>query len=541
MSLNKVLDNDKRFKDFAAKHTQGYEDTEKALEIVKKFIIDKNLIIYGGMAVDGALKAKGHKGIYKADEVPDYDFMSPTHYEHACELAILLDKHGFKDCQAVNAVHVSTYKVRTNFVWVADITYIPTNVFKAIPTISYQGMRMVHPDFQRLDMHRAMATPFEKPPMEVCLHRSKKDQKRYRMLDALYPVKVGAVECEKPQEKIWTVPASIYADNVVGGAQAYCAIWMVMNELLNGKSKLAKSVTVNDALRARFAKLPTGGFENKDKTLTFKLGITCPLMDIVNIISDDFEATLDKLPSVSKKAYYNKYIDDLRPRTIVVNADNMYEIYDNKSRLLPVYDLSNIFKLLELPALPSLKVCTTQYILMYYLQKYFGGGFVTGTKPTLDKPQKKIFLRMYVAMQELIEIAESLYLECTSKVPDAKAAVDKIFVELPFFLTDKTYGSSNWSPDYIVNVRESNYFINYVPIQLQPVMKPPRGFYLKGPVVPFDRSKSEFFQFDGQECEPFKPLELMTLQKVDTSQSAQKKQKEKVKQKVYLKWYDLSL
>jgi len=536
MSLEKVLENDKRFEDYAAKHTTGYEDTEKALEVVRKFIIDKNLILYGGMAIDLALKAKGHKGIYKKESVPDYDFMSPTHYEHACELAILLDKLGFKEAQAINAFHVSTYKVRTNYVWVADITYIPANVFKTIPTITYDGMRMVHPDFQRLDMHRAMSTPYEKPPLEVFLHRGRKDQKRFRMLDEHYPIPdfvVGGkstVSCETAKEQTWKVPTKLYHKNVIGGTQAYIVMWVAMNEMLNGSSKLAKSMKVSSEARQRFAKLPTGSLSFEGPNIVFKLGITCPLLNLVNIITDDYESVVGDIPGDS--TYFNKYVDDWRPRTIIVGKS--YEVFDNKPRLLPVYDLANIFKLLEINTSKlDIKVCTPQYILMYYLQKYFGGGFVNGE---LDKPKKPIFLRMYNATKNIIEIAETIYLELIEKSTD-HSAVDKLFAELPFFLTPNVYGSTNWSPDYIVGVREANYFIKHVPISDQPIMKPPRGFYLKGPIKPFDRSKSEFFQFDGQKTEPFEPVSLEVVS-ISKKVPEEYKPSDKTK-KTDLKWYDL--
>jgi len=538
-NLEEVLGNDERFKDYAEKNTRGFEDTEKALKIVKQFIIDKNLIIYGGMAIDLGLKAKGHKGIYKKSAVPDYDFMSPTHYEHACELAILLDKHGFKEVQAVSAMHVSTYRVRTNYVMVADITYIPSNVFKTIPTITHEGLRIVHPDFQRLDMHRAMSTPYEKPPIEVFLHRGKKDQKRFKMIDELYPIPSyvtggkSTVSCETNKERVWNIPAKLYENNVIGGTQAYCVMWMVLNEMLNGKSKLAKSMNAGSFTKEkeRFSSLPTGNLEF-GKEMVFKLGISCPLMGLVNIITDDFESVVDILSdtSESKPSYFNKYIDDIRPRTVVVNE---YEIFDNKPRLLPSYDLTSVFKLLDI-SLPknNVKICTPQYILMYYLQKYFGGSFIDGE---LDKPNKKIFLRMYNATQTMVEITETIYL---GLIKDSKdhTAVDKLFAELPFFLTPNVYGIANWSPDYIVGVRESNYFIKHIPLSEQPPMKPPRGYYLKGPIVQFDKSKSEFYQFDGQKTEPFTAVVLETP--VEKS-SHFKSDSKSVEKKKYLSWRDL--
>lgn len=289
--LEKVFNNDKRFEDYAAKHTESYADIEKALDIVKDFIIKKNLIIYGGMAIDLALKAKKHKGIYKDDAVPDYDFMSPNHYMDACELADILNSKGFKEVQAVNAVHVSTYKVRINFVWVADITYIPLSVYKTIPTLTVNGFRIVHPDFQRMDMHRAMSTPYEKPPMEVFLNRARKDQKRFRMLAELYPLLDNYNK--SIEYKSVKVPIELYKDNVIGGAQAYCVIWTALNEMLNGKGKLAKSVNTAEKIsdiRKQFAELPKGEFVVEGNNFVFNT-----FSNVVNIITDNFEQVLKKV------------------------------------------------------------------------------------------------------------------------------------------------------------------------------------------------------------------------------------------------------
>jgi len=506
-NLEKVFNNDKRFEDYAAKHTDSYTDIEKALEIVKEFILKKNLIIYGGMAIDLALKAKKHKGIYKDDVVPDYDFMSPNHYMDACELADILHSKGFKDVQAVNAVHVSTYKVRTNFVWVADITYYPLSVYKTVPTLTVNGFRIVHPDFQRMDVHRAMSTPYEKPPMEVFLNRTRKDQKRFRMLAELYPLEDHIKEKSTNQiSKIVKVPIELYKDNVIGGAQAYCVMWTSLNEILNGNGKLAKSVNLAENIsdiRKKFKSLPKGEFSVEGNNLVFN-----SFSNVVNIITDDFETVLNKVSGSKNAKYYNKYVDEWRPRTVVSGE---YEIFDNKSRLLPSYDIKNINAMLTFlnKNVDNVKVCLPQYVLMYFLQKYFGGGFTDNGD--LDKSHQLIFIKMYIATEELIIIAETLYKALIDKMPAETVEVtNKIFAELPFFLTDKVYGSTNWSPDYIVGVRKDNYFINYVPIDKQVVMKPPNGYYLKEKPKPFDYSKSDFFQFDGQACAPFKPIELMT-------------------------------
>ena len=127
--VEKVLDNDKRFEDYAEKHSWNYNDIERALDIVHKFILKKQRILYGGMAIDLALKAKKHKGIYREDAVPDYDFMSPDFFKDSLELADILYKAGFQNVGAINAIHVSTRRVRIDFIPIADITYVPKVIY----------------------------------------------------------------------------------------------------------------------------------------------------------------------------------------------------------------------------------------------------------------------------------------------------------------------------------------------------------------------------------------------------------------------------
>ncbi len=528
-NLEKVLDNDKRFEDFAEKHSWNYSEIERALDIVHKFILKKQRIIYGGMAIDLALKAKNHKGIYKEDAVPDYDFMSPDFYNDSLELADILLKAGFKNVSAINAIHVSTRRVRVEFIPVADITYVPIAIYRTIPTIGCSGLRVVHPDFQRLDFHRAMCTPFEKPPLEVVLGRGKKDQKRFRMIDEIYPIgkveKSGIVvkggaeipkSCVDPSKSlVWEVPKVYLVKNVIGGMQAYVFCNWVMGKMLSGKGKLgAIFKDAPEEIRTLFATLPCGTVDIGDQNITFSLGFKCPKVNRVNIITDDFTSLVETMGTKGTGVYYyNKYQDDWRPRTVVVqqpgNSGLQYEIFDNKPRLLPSYDLNPILTLLgESSKAADIRVCTPQYVMMYCIQKYFGGGFLPDGK--LDKAHADVFLKMYLAMKSLVELAERLYTWIQKTMPDAEH--DKLFDELPFFLTDRVYGCCNWSPDYLTMMIDRMNFINYVSQDKQEVLRPPFGYYPEthtGAKPTFNPDESEFFLFDGQlRKKPFEPIKL---------------------------------
>jgi len=95
------------------------------IEIVRNFIIEKGLKIYGGLALNELLKKK-KAPIYGRNEFPDYDVFSPNAWEHAKELANRLDKMGFMFVEArgsiLNDEHHQTFKVGIDYTDVLDLT-----------------------------------------------------------------------------------------------------------------------------------------------------------------------------------------------------------------------------------------------------------------------------------------------------------------------------------------------------------------------------------------------------------------------------------
>jgi hypothetical protein len=154
---------------------------DRALAIVRDFIAARGLILFGGLAIDYALRARGG-ALYPDDERPDYDFLSPRSVDDAYDLADLLTKAGFEEVGAVRGIHVQTMRVRTRLVWVADIGYVPPAVFARIPTLTRDGVRYVDPAFQVMDMHLAFCFPFSGAPREDVFHRWRKDLKRWNLL-----------------------------------------------------------------------------------------------------------------------------------------------------------------------------------------------------------------------------------------------------------------------------------------------------------------------------------------------------------------------
>ena len=160
---------------------------DRALELVRKFVAKRRLILFGGLAIDYALRLRG-AAIYPDDERPDYDMLSPDSARDAYDLADELQRAGFANVGAIRALHPQTIRVRVDFRPVADLGYSPPDVYARLPTIEYRGLRAVHPDFQRIDMHRALCYPFNNAPAEDVFHRWRKDIKRFNMFEEHYPI-----------------------------------------------------------------------------------------------------------------------------------------------------------------------------------------------------------------------------------------------------------------------------------------------------------------------------------------------------------------
>ena len=193
MSKPLTSDQVERLKAISARHDLIAPQLETAFEIVRVFLRNKQRIIYGGTAIDFALRLKGTQLYSDArnEAYPDYDFYSPDHLDDAYALAAELHAAGLPNVSAIRAMHFQTMKVRVDFVPVADISFMPADVYALLEdklTLTYEGMRLVHPDFQRLDLHSALAYPFDNAPQESVFERLKKDVKRLNLLMELYPL-----------------------------------------------------------------------------------------------------------------------------------------------------------------------------------------------------------------------------------------------------------------------------------------------------------------------------------------------------------------
>ena len=165
-------------------------DIIKIFSIVEKFLREKKLIAYGGIAIN-ALLPKQDK-FYNLDvELPDYDFFSPRALDDAKELADVYFKAGFDEVEAKPGVHFGTYKVFVNFMPVADITYLHKDIFNAIKQDAVLVNKILYtpPNYLRMSMYLELSRP------SGDVSRWEKVLKRLILLNKNYPL--TGIECSK--------------------------------------------------------------------------------------------------------------------------------------------------------------------------------------------------------------------------------------------------------------------------------------------------------------------------------------------------------
>lgn len=160
-------------------------EVKEIIEIVEGFIKKKNLVCYGGTAINNILPKRDQ--FYNFDvEMPDYDFFSDKAMEHAKELADEYLKKGYDEVLATAGTHYGTFKVFVNFIPVADITEMSPEIFKVIQkeAIKVAQIRYSPPNFLRMLMYLELSRPGGQ------VDRWEKVQKRLSALNKNYPFKL---------------------------------------------------------------------------------------------------------------------------------------------------------------------------------------------------------------------------------------------------------------------------------------------------------------------------------------------------------------
>jgi hypothetical protein len=466
----------KEYENIIVKNDKFTEDTLIALGLVKKYVCKNKLLIVGGMAIDFALRLKGEK-LYEDDILPDYDFYSPNYNTDAYHIAEKLKKAGLENISVINANHVSTMRVRVNYTVVADVTYMPKNIFDKLPFLVYRDIRIIHPHFQLIDQHRALSYPYENPPWEVITHRWEKDAARYDLLYEYYPLKSKDFEVSKdvetsknvenietiiPLMKEITITSIMFKDQCISGF-ASLLYWEGHAKKLGYKNKNISIGAMHE---------DSGGF-------IFQIPMDSHGISIYSNNVIQFRDELKKKESIETERCYNRFLDKLPYKFILNSSCASYELFDNGGYMLSAYKTDI-----------GIYITNLQNIMLYMLTN------IILLKNIKETNRGYSFYIGYITAQSIVKWAGENY---TNKKPNTKY--------MPFLPSVEVYGTEEMSDSYINSKRQ---FLEKIkerePVKIQPDIifndtfdhgKIPEKYYK------FDFKKSPILQFDGSESNKY--------------------------------------
>ncbi len=381
-----------------------YNDFIRANEIVKLFIIKHKLIIYGGAAIEYMLRLVGDK-LYSDEMLPlaDYDFMSHKHAEHAYLLADELYNAGFLKTFVLLAKHNSTLRIDIgDNHFVADISYHPKETITKIPTLEFQGMHIVSPIFQYMDMHYSLSLPYNDPPMENIINRCSKDITRFNQIYKYYPVQSDITSLRVKQK-----------------------VLLPLKLVYQGFSAFAIINTIFVTLKQK------------------------PIIDSVLTFKQD-EILFD--------TYGGKYLDIIHhnPEKYIAEKKDVirYQVYDTflparyETGDIRIYSSHN-----ELVAINEIelnhvhiRLCNIQTVLKWFLGMYFADISYENQKE--KQINKEIYKLHYSTLIQMIKLIEESYTEFTNE--------EKELAQV-FFPSINTYGSDNITESQSVSLEKLNY------------------------------------------------------------------------------------
>lgn len=323
MEISKIYEN------VALQRIRGIDEIRRALVIVELFVKMQKLPLYGGMAIDYALKLNGHEGIYTDDLIPDYDFFSPDSLSHSYAIALVLAKENYPLTNVINAIHPTTRKVRIDKAHaVADVSYMPLPYFDRIPLLNYKSFIIVHPDFQRIDLHRSLSLLYEGAPRENWRNRMSKDVKRLLLLDKYCPMSSHE-----------SADSSIFKDRFIDIFNCPCEV-----DCAKAIAQLDDSVCITGDLAYYIYMRITGGD-------------VIEKCNIVEVLVNDFDSF--ELPPDCE--FYNKTFDIFADSAVCSQKKTVY--YNNDGQLVSAGLVSIDGR--------NYKVANIHYVMASLLYKYF--------------------------------------------------------------------------------------------------------------------------------------------------------------------------
>jgi hypothetical protein len=485
------------------------ETVDRALAIVRQFIADRGLVLYGGLGLDYSLRMRGSR-IYPDGERPDYDALSPRNVDDAYELADILHDLGFPRARAIPALHIQTMRVQVDFTVVADLSFAPEAVVAAMPTLDFESegsgppVRVIHPYWQYMDQHLAFCFPFRDPPREPVFHRFRKDVVRFNLLHEKYPLPAPPLPEVRPRDAPVAVLVPLDPECALHGEAARHLLRRAAS-VVDGKLARDEMVGVVDGADGRrYLSVPAEeearGFvaclatcSTDPKAVLTRLGYT---------FERRFRPLMDILPEVFVGAHGGEDIAEAEGAKSGRAAPRLF-LFSLPGRLLSASLVA------KTAGGAPIRMVSAQYLLMHYLMGYhacggssdLGGGELDCCLSTsVTGIGAGAYLRGYHDILKMVNFGAKRTKTLFEKKPKEANAT-------PFSLTTSVLGDYNYGERQLLSIAKDAQSTKKEPKGIPPALVPPaseinrvpRGYdpARKNVKPEFDYALSPWFQWDG--------------------------------------------
>jgi hypothetical protein len=140
---------------------QNYYRYVDVYKVASQFLRKQPVLMYGGLAIHELMPAS--LKIYGEHTLPDIDMFSYKAKTVAHDLAKHLIAKGYEMTSVGDALHEGTFKVYSQGLQVADITYIPRKSYQRLSkgsVVGDLGIRVVNPQYLRMSLHKLLSLPY---------------------------------------------------------------------------------------------------------------------------------------------------------------------------------------------------------------------------------------------------------------------------------------------------------------------------------------------------------------------------------------------
>lgn len=322
-----------------------YDNNIAMFNITREFINKKNLLVYGGLALNSVLPK--NKRFYSKDEIPDYDFFSPEAIKHGKELANIYMHKGYSHIELKPGLHSGTYKLYVNFISIADITNIPRQLYTRMKLISQEERDMILKNNPELDLHIApiyflkMALHLELSRPNGFIDRWTKVYNRMVLFYKTYPLLYQ--QCNSSYKNVFVKESDTVYLELIKQLTEY----LQLNIYPVFGSEVFKIY-----LRESGYNVPDNYILDKDMTA-------------FDIISDNFDKTTKDISTFMSKFYENKRSITIEKHSPLYNSEIIpahFIIKHEDRAIITVYDSKACYAFKEIH---GLKICTIDTCLSF--------------------------------------------------------------------------------------------------------------------------------------------------------------------------------